>query len=89
MQKIKTFWLQIIDLWNDNNNTRVILAVKYVILGYKLEDLKSNKALNTIILLSKYYIYTSYITEKNINLNSFFVKLKQYVDIFKSLKTKD
>ena len=70
-KKIKTFWLQIIDLWNSYNNTRVILSVKDVILWYKFQDLKSNKALNTIILLSKYYIYTSYITEKNISLNSF------------------
>ena len=54
-KKIKTFWLQIIDLWNNYNNTRVILSVKDVILGYKFQDLKSNKALN-IILLSKYYI---------------------------------
>ena len=88
-KKIKTLWLQIIDLWNKYNNTRVILSVKDVILGYIFQDLKSSKALNTIILLSKYYIYTSYITEKNISLKSFFIKLKQYVDIFKSLKTKD
>ena len=65
------------------------MSVKDIILGYKFQDLKSNKALNAIILLSKYYIYTSYITEKNISLKSFFIKFKQYVDIFKSLKTKD
>ena len=63
--------------------------IKDIILGCKFQDLKSNKALNTIILLSKYYIYTSYITEKNISLKSSFIKLKQYVDIFKSLKMKD
>ena len=34
-------------------------------------------------------MYTSYITEKNVSLKSFIIKLKQYVDILKSLKTKD
>ena len=43
-KNIKTFWLQIVDLWNNYNNARVILSVKDVILEYKFLSLKSNKA---------------------------------------------
>ena len=84
----KTFWLKLSEIWNFNNGDNVKLKLSDIIFGYKLGKLEENIALNTIILLAKYYLYRGYINEEKININNFKQRIARYVETFGSLKNK-
>ena len=55
-KQTKTFWRRLTDLWNNQNNMNIVLTVKDILLGFKLQEMKLYQPPNIIILLSKSFV---------------------------------
>ena len=77
---LNNFWKYLESWWNRSSTTQVHLTKKHIIFGVYY-DLSHFTAVNYVILLAKWYIYTHTYLERKIELYNFLVILKHHLNI--------
>ena len=75
---VKTFWLNLIESWNNFSGSQYSISKKDALLGYNLDDPMQYPVVNLLILYGKKYIFICKKSQSILDINSF----KKYVIVF-------
>ena len=80
-QKVKDFWLTVVEIWNDLNNDDKTATPDYILLGYFHKKIVNSDMFNILILMGKYFIWRCKLMEYSLNILEFKMFVKSEFEI--------